>query len=194
MSTDLSTMYFPDNINIIFKTYRLGIYKQEVNLSIKYYLFDVLILFFTVSHIICLMLQGLYLKNETEIESVFEACLRIITNTDSLDRSKTTRRRPQNQLNLQNQESLEEDIEFDEVDNLVALLKDSELRSMWRKNQNELKIKQGYDMYYYIAISQYFILIYTILFFTSVERNYSNMAPENYTFQQFSASTVIIVF
>ena len=119
--TDLGTEYFPDRGNIISKEYRLGLYKSETNFSVKYYLFDVLILFFTVSHIICLMLQGLYHRRETEIENVLEASERIINITISNERSTTKRRKSQDDSFLPRQDSIkrnieeQEDMKFDDI-------------------------------------------------------------------------------
>ena len=219
--TDLGEKYFDRkyrihkyeyDLNEISKTYRLGLYAYEANLSVKYYLFDVLILFFTVSHIICLMLQGLYRKRETEIENVLEASERIITNTILIDRSTLRRRRSQDESFFQRQDTLrkemeqQENMKFNDTrSNMVSgreidlkkLLNTSEQRginlSKFSK-KNKLQIKPGYDMYNYIASSQFLIILYTILFFNLVERDYSNRAPENYTLQQFSANTVIVVF
>lgn len=58
----------------------------------------------------------------------------------------------------------------------------------------EKQHKPGRDLYSLIALSQFLILLFTILFFTSVERDYSNTLPSNHTLEQFSSGTIITVF
>ena len=92
---------------------------------------------------------------------------------------------------------------LDQIWFLVKIINLNKLLSVSKEkgvNKNDIRktkkkeIKPGYDMYNYIAFSQFLIMIYTILFFTLIERDYSNRAPENYTLQQFSGSTVLVVF
>ena len=154
-------------------------------------------------------MQGLYHRRETEIENVLEASERIIQYDE---RSKTKRRNKQDNLYKMSEEFIEKNIEeqkemdSDEnqkYDEFARINKDEQpishsIKKKEMKDYNKSKInreiKPGYDMYNYIAFSQFLIMVYTILFFTLVERDYSNRAPENYTLQQFSGSTVLVVF
>ena len=80
------------------------------------------------------------------------------------------------------------------LNKLLSVSKEKGINKNDIKKTKKKEIKPGYDMYNYIAFSQFLIMVYTILFFTLIERDYSDMAPENYTFQQFSGSTVLVVF
>lgn len=214
----IASSIFSEEADRISHDYRLGLYlSSNGNYKITYYLFDVMILLFTVSHIICLMLQGLYHQRETEIENIFEASHRItnIAPEENQD-DKKPRKNSFDTPKIKKDDSMKKvvkdskrqnDFHQKVRENMVSgknedfrqLLSFKKTMISSKENHDHFipkpkQVKPGYDMYTYIAFSQILIIFYTILFFTSVERDYTNSLPENYTFEQFSSQTVFVVF